>query len=348
MSTLANHWSKRGHQVTLITLNPFVEDFYMLADKVQRIRLQRAQAQGKTHGTLEAVKVASRLRRALKQSDPDIVLSFVDITNVFTLLATVRLSVPVVISERTDPLCHELPRGRSFLRRSTYRRAAALVVQTKSVSRWASAYVRAQRIHVIPNPVRPPDVFPSDELPRLPSSPFVVTVGRLEREKGIDLLIEAFALCLKSNPTWNLVILGKGQEEENLIQLAGKLGVKSRVLFPGAIQGVDAVLRRANLFVLPSRVEGFPNALVEAMATGLPVISTDCPSGPGEIITDGVDGILVEVDDVQGLYLAMNRLMSDSDLAGTLSGQAKKVKQRFSLETISEQWEGLFASLKKR
>ena len=166
-------------------------------------------------------------------------------------------------------------------------------------------------------------------------------MGRLTRQKGFDVLLEAFARCNPQNRDWCLIILGEGEERSRLEALALRLGIESAVKFPGYVPEATRVLRDGDLFVLPSRYQGFPNALLEAMACGLPVISTDCPSGPSAIVRHGIDGLLIPPEDVVALSTAMCQLFATPDDRKRLASRAVEVVERFSLSTVMRSWDEL-------
>jgi glycosyltransferase involved in cell wall biosynthesis len=167
----------------------------------------------------------------------------------------------------------------------------------------------------------------------------LVAVGRLVPQKGFDLLLRAFARLSSRHPEWNLVIWGEGPERANLERLREELCLTEASSLPGNHPRIYEALAESDLFVLSSRFEGFPNALCEAMAVGLPVVSFECPSGPAQIIRPGLDGVLVPPEDINGLEQALDRLMSDPALRVSMGTKARDVIERFSLEQILARWE---------
>jgi glycosyltransferase involved in cell wall biosynthesis len=168
-------------------------------------------------------------------------------------------------------------------------------------------------------------------------------MGRLNPQKGFDLLLQAFARCAEKHADWSLMILGEGDERPRLEAMASDLGIKDRVTMPGLVKDPLRILRGTDLFVLSSRYEGFPMALVEAMACKLPVISTDCPSGPRDIVRDGVNAILVPPNDVNALAGAMDRLMANQAERQRLGANAVQVIERFSVEKVMNIWDNLLS-----
>src|SRR6185369_16170488 len=203
---------------------------------------------------------------------PDAVISFIDKVNILTLLATRGLRLRVIVSERTDPASHDIGKWWSRLRRMTYPWAGAVVGQSGTVCRWLEQFVDNKNLHVIPNAVQrlSEGVDHPVDLRDLsggldPTANIIIAMGRLGKEKGFDLLITAFARIAPLHPDWHVVILGEGEQRSLLLQLAQELELHDRVHLPGRVKSPLPYLRQAQLFVLPSRFEGFPNALCEAM-----------------------------------------------------------------------------------
>ena len=345
MSIMANYWVVKGWNITLFTFdNGNKPPFYELDSRVHHSPLRIAgDSSNLLLGFWNNLKRVQILKSAIAQSKPDAVISFMEQVNVLTLLATRSLHLPTVVSERIDPTLYSVGRVWEQLRQWTYPLADRIVVQTKGTQTYFSPKLQAHTC-IIPNPVLLPtreETMFDKHLARRS----LITVGRLTQQKGFDLLLQAFASLTEFHSTWTLTIFGEGELRRELESLRDSLGLSGLVHFPGVVKNLDEVLRQADIFVLSSRFEGFPNVLCEAMASGLPVISTDCPSGPREIIRDGVDGILVPNQDAEALALAMHRLMSDEAERKRLSACATDVVERFSLEKVMAMWEKLLAQV---
>ncbi len=174
----------------------------------------------------------------------------------------------------------------------------------------------------------------------------VVTLGRLSHEKGIDLLVEAWALVAPQYPEWNLAVFGAGPDESALREQARDLGLDDTRIFRGKTSDIDGALSSASVYVLPSRQEGFPMAAMEAMAYGLPTVAFDCAPGIRELIDDEVSGgLVVTAGNVPGFAAALERLIKDRDLRVSLGEAGRQSVRRFSPESIVDRWESLFALL---
>ena len=343
MSTMANYWAEHGHDVTLITLVSVHEDFYVLDHRVHRIGLgfRVISAPHFAAGLRNNFRRVRRLRQEIRGSRPDVVLSFINRMNVLTLAASLGLRIPVIAAEHTEPREYPIGSRWLWLQYLLYPRAAAVVVLTHSARNWHERFVRSNVIHVIPNPVSISAMKHNGASVQKGPGGRIAAMGRLSEEKRFDLLLQAFARCARKYPDWSLTILGEGDERNRLETLTRELGIKDQVSLPGRVHDPATVLRKADLFVLASRFEAFPMALLEAMACGLAVISTNC-SGPREIIRDGVNGLLVPSDDVEGLATAMERLMADQAARERLGAHAVEVLERFSTEKIMGTWDLLF------
>ena len=339
---MANYWVDAGHQVTILTLDNSDFTFYPLSVSVTCRNLNLADSSSTwIEGLLKGMRRVYLIRKAIVESAPDYLISFVYSTNVLILLATRFLGVPVIISERNHPdYSKEKRLIWHRLRRILYPLANHLVVQSLEIKEWFKGYNRS--IHIIENPVNVSrkDMEAEPET-QLPEGRNIVAMGQLIWQKGFNLLLDVFARVSKKNRDWNLVIVGTGIMKDELLQQAKKLGLEDSVFFPGCVRNPFAIFARCDIFVLSSRYEGFPNVLLEAMACGLPPVSFDCPSGPREIIEHGVNGFLIPPGDVIALEKTLSVLMQDEELRYNLGKEAIKIRERFAINKIMKQWNQL-------
>jgi glycosyltransferase involved in cell wall biosynthesis len=341
-TTLANAWVAGGRAVTLVTTDDGGRaPMYAHLGAVCHCPLHlRADSRNVFEGLWRNLQRVWTLRRAIQYLQPDILVSFLDRINVMSLLATrCTRRFAIIVSERTDPGARPVGMVFGLLRRLTYPWADAVVVQTARALELFPRRIRAKGV-VIPNPVILPDGDAAQhEHPTARQPKTLVALGSLRRVKGHDLLLEAFARVAPHHPEWRLLIYGEGESRTALEAQVRALRLADRVRLPGATTDPFSCLRAADLFVLSSRTEGFPNALAEAMACGLPVVSFDCRSGPAEIIRQGLDGVLVPPEDVGALAANLDHLMGDDSERRRLAIRAPEVLKRFSLNTIIEKWE---------
>lgn len=340
LADMANYWAEKGFDVTLATWSgPAVADAYWLHDTVTRAWLGDDQAGGSRWRRLRALfRGVMNLRRRIRDHRPDLVVSFIDISNVLTLLATLRTSTNVAVSVRTNPaLSNTVSPLWRLLRRALIGRAKVVVAQTAGAAEWIRDNWNVT-VEVIPNPLRPlPEIVGQRELT-------VLGVGRLEAVKGFDLLTQAFAKIRAQHPNWKLIIIGDGKQKQRLLALRDACGLTEQMVIAEPVAEVEMHMASASIVVQPSRFEGFPNVVLEAMGMGAAVISSDCDWGPREIIRDGVDGRLVPVGDVDALASAMDQLMDDRDLRMSLGQSAQAVRHRFSQQDVMSKWESLIAA----
>ncbi len=343
VANLANFWAEKGWRITILTYDDGRESpFYDLHPSVNHrpLTIMRRSQTFNLWDTIDP-KRPWVLRKVIAESTPEVVISFIDRTNVLTLISTFGAGVPVIVTEMVSPAHFYIGKSWEILRRIVYPFAGALVVQTQGVLAYFSPGVR-RRTKIIPNPViRPPKADVDEQNRNASDSKTLIAMGRLCEQKGFDLLLSAFAEIAPSHPNWSLEIWGEGVSRSLLEQLRDRLGLQGRAQFPGVTNRPYEKMRQADLFVLSSRYEGMPNVLGEAMACGLPVVSFDCPTGPREIIRDGVDGILVPPEDVKALANALDRLIGDEGERHRLAMLAPEVTERFAVEKIIASWEEL-------
>lgn len=341
MSTLANAWAGRGHDVHLLTTHDGGAPPHFELDSGVRL----VSVDPRATGPLKQVAVVRALRRGLQARRPDAVISFLNYTNILTLLACRGLRLPVIVSERLDPRVIGIGPLWSTLRRLTYPGAARLVAQTPTAARLYEPLCR-HHVTVIPNPVSVPADVPAAgiEWPS-PERPTIIAVGRLQPQKGYEVALRAMARLARTHPDWRLVILGEGPQRSRLEALRQELGLADSVVFAGRVPEPWPWLKRAGLYLMSSHSEGFPNALAEAMAAGLPCVSTDCPSGPADLITPGVDGLLVPPGDDAAMAAALATLIDQPQLRARLAAAAGAVGTRFALETVLAQWDATLADV---
>lgn len=347
LSEMANYWQTRGHTITLVTLDTTQSDFYPLNPGIQRIALGlKSDSRNMWHAIGNNIQRITSLRNVFRRSAPHAIISFIDTVNVLTIVAGMGLRIPVIVSERTDPRHHGVGGLWQRLRRMLYPKAVAVVVQTPGVCEWMRKEMPRVNVLTIPNPARIASGERKDSFV-FPVGRSIVAVGRLSHEKGFDLSIKAFAQCAEEFPEWNLIIFGEGSERTSLESLVAEHALGHRIHLPGLIAEPMLALPHADIFVLSSHFEGFPNALVEAMTCGLAVIATDCQSGPREIIQNGSNGLLVPVNNVDELAVAIKMLMANVLLRQTLGRKAGEVKIRFRRENVLAKWENLLNCVTK-
>jgi glycosyltransferase involved in cell wall biosynthesis len=280
------------------------------------------------------------LRRRFQERRPRAIISFLGGYNIETLLAARGLGIRVVISERNDPALQRLGPPWQRLRPKIYPEAD-LVTANSAGALQHMPYVPEAKRRQVANPLSIPHCPPQIER----GQNRLVYVGRLIEQKAPEVLLEAFAQVADALPEWRLDIVGDGNMRTELEAVVRARNLAGRVSFHGQQADVFPFLFSASIFVLPSRFEGMPNAMLEAMGCGLAIIVSDASPGPLELIQHEKTGLVVPVDDAKALADAMRRLCNDEPLRGRLQQAASKVAERMALPRVAADWEAMLASI---
>ncbi len=341
-TTLCNAWSARGDLVTLIpTYSGGGVPFYPLLEKVELVSLANVAGVGQKSFRTYARRLLT-LRRLIRERRPDVIVSFLPNVNVAAILSTSFMDTPLIVCERNDPSTRS---GLDFWElacKLTYRFADMLTVQTDVVAAKArSLYPGVARLRVIPNPLSDGVLQHIVAAPGLRHT--LLSLGRLAEQKQVDRLIAAFAELAPHFPDWDLHVYGDGPLRYMLEEQIKKSGMEGRVILKGKTSKPWQAMSNADAFAMTSGHEGFPNALLEAMAVGLACVATDCPSGPREITRNGTDALLIPPNDHHALVQALARIMGDATLRKTLGRQSRdSVSSRFGLDAVLAAWDRLF------
>lgn len=333
VSQLARHWADQGKQVTIACFDrPGEPSYHDFPQEVSIRRLGRARTIPGLRKFTKAGDIIA-LRRVIQRERPDIVLAFLTKNILLTLVAALGLGPKVICCERNNPEQQQAHPLWNASLRLAYRRADLIICQTAAVTRCIPEAVH-DRVRVIPNPIGKWPI-PSEHF----SPKTIAAVGRLTFQKGFDILIDSFGRIAADHPEWRLQIWGGGPDRDALAAQAQASAAAERIEFMGLSDRPGSWLREADIFVLPSRYEGFPNVLGEAMAAALPVIASNCDFGPAEMIDDGKDGIIVAVEDRAALAAAMARCMDDPELREQMGTAAALSARRYSPQNILRKWD---------
>lgn len=345
ITTIMNEMVDRGHEVGLLTWDlTGAQSFYPMAEEIQWHCLNQGSPYQKATLGLK-IKRASAVRSIIKAFSPDVVVAFQSGMFVSLKGYTLGLGVPIIAAERNaisrfDHVKNgKLKKSRVL---TAFRFAQNVTLQCEEYRNEYPSYL-ANKIEVIPNPVATPKTYASSALPNAEGEYMLLSVGRLSYQKNYECLVRAFAEIESHFSNWKLTIVGEGEERSKLEALIAEKGLENRVALPGATEDVDAYYANANLFCLPSLWEGFPNALAEAMAHGVPSVGfADC-SGVNSLIKDCKTGVLASINkDHSSLSKALAKLMGDDELRSDYGKTSCEYARSFQPRIIFDQWENLF------
>lgn len=329
---LANYFNEQGVNVSIILLDQSPVQ-YCLNESIRVIKPPFARPQRRSLKLFYFLKVFFYLKKWVNVINPD-----KTINSAFPsfVLAAIGKRRPLNIAIRCDPANTAMIEGLNlplFIRRPLYKRAEYIIAQTYYASEFMKEQFKKTRICIIPNFLSP---FSYSEMKR---EKIVLYVGRLIKSKGVNILLESFSRI--DNEEWSLVIIGDGPERRNLENLASTYKSNKRIRFLGNRGDVNHYYQTSEIFAFPSLSEGFPNVLLEAMAAPLACISFNCIAGPDDIITNGVNGILVDTGDKVAFTGALDLLMTDAGIRESFRKRAIEVRSRFSIENIGPRYRSM-------
>ena len=340
IAQLLTEWCSQDIECSLVLMEnrPI---FYKLPDKVNLYEIGRRSKNFAVSKFLQYVDA----RKTIRKIKPDIVLSMPEEIGIYIIGTLLGSRIPVVVSERNNPWVMPYKKITRLMRRITYPFATGLIFQTKQA---ASFFPKSQQKKgiVLPNPL---------DLSRIPEpyvgerEKIVVSAGRLETQKNFPLLIKAFSTFYQNHSDYKLVIYGEGSLRKELEKYAASLLPDSAFSFPGNATDLPERINKCSVFALSSDYEGIPNVLIEALAMGVPSVSTDCaPGGAAELIDDDVNGFLVPIGDEKALAAKMSELVDHTDIAERFSKESIAIKEKLDANIVCERWLDFLMTLSQK
>ncbi|WP_033958597.1 glycosyltransferase [Psychroserpens jangbogonensis] len=334
-----------NYNVIIITLEK-CDSFYELNPKIMLLNcnLIIPENQNMIGSIRNHSKTIKKISGFIKSESIDLMIGFTTSVNVLSIISAKLNNIPIIISERNNPIADPPNKFWKILRNSLYRFTDYLVVQTSSNKDFYAKIIPSKKIVIIKNPVAP--TLTSKRIIREENkkNKTILTVGRLDSNKSQDLLIKAYSNISNKND-WQLQIIGDGDKMDEYKTIAKDLNIDHTVSFLGNVSNVYDYYNNASIFVFTSKSEGYPNALAEALYFGIPSISTNCPHGPSDLIDNDINGILIEVDNQKMLEHQLKRLMIDEDLRDNLSKSAIVKSHKLDISLITSSWTEYFNKL---
>ncbi len=330
MSLLVNKAAESGIEAILVLVSKNTIE-YEISEKAKIIDLTPCfKGKGRIPALIARLKA---LRRLFKMEKPDVIVSFLTVYNIYSVIMSRGLNIPVIVSERADP--NKMgSRFKKRLRDFSYAKAEGMIFQTEYAKNAFKKKIRDKGV-VIPNPVK--DNLPISE--RKSPEKKIAAAGRLAEQKNYPMMLKAFSAFNKQYPEYELHIYGEGADKKSLEDLAKALGISEKVVFEGLVTDLHERIKNYSMYLLSSDFEGISNSLLEALAMGLPSVSTDCPVGGSRLlISDGENGLLTPVGDHESFAKAMCKIAASKEFADKLSENALKVREKYSSDLIIKEY----------
>jgi len=329
ISVLANKLVNLGFNVSIIFLFSDKQD-YELDYKINCIKIKSRYK----FKMLRLLDIFQQLLNNLKAQGKTTIISFLIHPIVFAVPAAKLTRNKVIVSERTDPNNDPGSAIKRKVRNTVFTFADKVVLQTQDAYDYFSPRIQ-KKSSIIANPVKEDLPVPYTGVRKKE----IVAVCRLNPQKNLKMLIEAFYLLVNDFPIYSLKIYGEGEQEEELKEFVRKLDLTDKVYFKGFNRDIHNMIHDASMYVSSSNYEGISNSMLEAMALGIPSIVTDCPIGGAKmVVKNGENGILVPVGNTNALYKAMRSIIENKELANTISKNSVSIRKEFSIENISKKW----------
>ena len=325
----------KGHQVVIVTTTVY-EPEYDLPRGAKRIFPDITEEEITDNRIVNFKRRFMKLRNVWKTEKPDVIISFIGKNNFMAILTAWGLKIPVITSVRGEPKAEYYSKLQELLAKTLMGKADGIILQTPDAKAYFPKWIQKKAV-ILENPLNPEFI---DEYYTGERKNEIVSVGRIDANKNQKLIVEAFEKIAEEIPNVNLIIYGGGDGKEKLEDYVNKSRYKERVQLPGPVSDVKDRIQKVKLFVLSSNTEGMPNALMEALALGIPCISTDCPCGGPRMLMEGKEnGILVPVGDVDAMAEAMKKLLTDEKFWQKCSENAYKASEELHPNSINRKWE---------
>ena len=334
VAALANKFYEMGNEVRIVVVDNGDQNVYYTHPDIEFVHIEKPK-----NPIIDLLYRAKKMRHYFNEYKPDVIIPFTTQKNVSTLLATLFSNHKVIACERNNPASDPTNKLLRLLRVLLFWTAEGYVFQTNEARAYFSKRIQDKSV-VIPNPIKQDLIQPWEGTPEKR----IVMASRLNAQKNIEMAINAMEIVAKKFPDYTLEIYGKSYqglyEYENMLKsMVHDKGLESVVLFKGFLPNVDEQIKTARAFLITSNHEGMSNSLMEAMALGLPCISTDDPNGGARaLIKDHENGILIPVGDTHKCIDALEEILSDSELANSISSNAMGIRDELSIDKVSEQW----------